>query len=73
MKSESMTKEEDERRATTADLEPAKFIRTTPRMANKPVALAADSTPRVPVGYLRLVFGAIAIVVAIVIYLQIRR
>jgi serine/threonine protein phosphatase PrpC len=71
--SSSIPPEEDERMATTADLEPAKFIRTTPRMANKPVALAADSTPRVPVGYLRLVFGAIAIVVAIVIYLQIRR
>jgi len=71
--SSSIPPEDDERMTTTADLEPAKFIRTTPRMANTPVASVADSTPRVPVGYLRLVFGAIAIVVAIVIYLQIRR
>ena len=71
--SSSIPPEDDERMTTTADLEPARFIRTTPRMANPPVAAVSDSTPRVPVGYLRLVFGAIAIVVAIVIYLQIRR
>ena len=69
----SIPSEDDDRMATTADLEPAKFIRPTPRMANTPVGTASDATPRVPVGYLRLVFGAIAIIVAIVIYLQIRR
>ena len=72
----SIPSEDDDRMATTADLEPAKFIRTTPRMASTPVSTASDTVkiaPRVPVGYLRLVFGAIAIVVAIVIYLQIRR